>query len=406
MKTDRGGAPRSATSATARAINDRLALDLLLHRGALTAPQLRTFTGLSRPTVSDLLARLQEAGLVAMTGESDAVRRGPNARLYELVAGRAHVAGVDVRKESVSMVVADLTGAVLTSTDLPVVNAAGGPVGAAVEALVDAVRRTGNQAPHTLAVGAPGLVDPATGELRSTKGLPTWHADLVAALRRRLGIPVLLENEVNLAALAELRQGAARDRDTFVLLWLGQSVGAGTVLDGLLRRGASGGAGEMGYLPVPAAGPPPETIWGNCYHDVVNSAAVCDLARRHGIETPAGWDEVAAEAAVRAALAAGQRGTLFLDELATSIALGALAICVVLDPGCLVLGGEIGRAGGRELAGRVAARLAGRSPGPTEVRAAEVPGSAVLAGAVLTALDAAHADLFGPPVSVTPYRPG
>jgi predicted NBD/HSP70 family sugar kinase len=268
------------------------------------------------------------------------------------------------------------------------------------------VRRTGNRAPHTLAVGAPGLIDPATGELRSTKGLPTWHADLVAALRRRLGIPVLLENEVNLAALAELRLGAARDRDTFVLLWLGQSVGAGTVLDGLLRRGASGGAGEMGYLPVPAAGPPTEAIWGNCYHDVVNSAAVCDLARRNGIETPAGWDEAAAEAAVRAALAAGQRGTRFLDELATRIALGALAICVVLDPGCLVLGGEIGRAGGRELADRVAARLAERSPVPTEVRAAEVPGSAVLAGAVLTALDAAHADLFGPPVMATPYRRG
>src|SRR5258708_14635729 len=182
MKTDRGGAPRSATSATARAINDRLALDLLLHRGALTAPQLRTFTGLSRPTVSDLLARLQEAGLVAMTGESDAVQRGPNARLYELVADRAHVAGVDVRKESVSMVVADLTGAVLTSADLPAVNAAGGPVGTAVEALVDAVRRTGHQSPHTLAVGAPGLVAPAPGALRSTQGPPPRHARLVPAL--------------------------------------------------------------------------------------------------------------------------------------------------------------------------------------------------------------------------------
>src|SRR5258708_32183311 len=115
MRTDGAGQPRSATSATARAINDRLALALLLNRGPLTAPQLRTLTGLSRPTVSDLLARLQEAGLVAVTGESDAVQRGPNARLYELVADRAHGVGVDVRKESVSMVGADLTGDVLHS---------------------------------------------------------------------------------------------------------------------------------------------------------------------------------------------------------------------------------------------------------------------------------------------------
>jgi predicted NBD/HSP70 family sugar kinase len=405
MKIARVGPPRSATSATARAINDRLALDLLLNRGPLTAPQLRSLTGLSRPTVSDLLTRLQDAGLVAMTGESDAVQRGPNARLYELVANRAHVAGVDVRKASVSMVVADLTGAVLTSADLPVVNVAGGPVGAAVEALVDAVRRTGSQTLHTLAVGAPGLIDPATGELRSTSGLPSWHSDLVAALRGRLRVPVLLENEVNLAALAELRLGAARDRDTFVLLWLGLSVGAGAVLDGRLRRGASGGAGEMGFLPVPGAGGlPSATDCGDAFHGLVSSAAVCDMARRHGIETPAGSDEVAAEAAVRAALDAGERGARFLDELADDVALGALAICVVLDPGCLVLGGEIGRAGGPELAGRVAARLAELSPVRTQVRAAEVPGSAVLAGAVLTALDAAHADLYGPPVPAAPYR--
>src|SRR5258708_35711254 len=119
MRTDGAGQPRSATSATARAINDRLALALLLNRGPLTAPQLRTLTGLSRPTVSDLLARLQEAGLVAMTGESDALHRGPHARLSELVAARAHAAGGDGREASVSMVVAGLTGAALPSADLP-----------------------------------------------------------------------------------------------------------------------------------------------------------------------------------------------------------------------------------------------------------------------------------------------
>src|SRR5262245_2819869 len=210
MITAGPGPPRSATSATARAINDRLALDLLLDRGPLTAAQLRSLTGLSRPSVSDLLSRLQAAGLVAMIGESDAVQRGPNARVYQLVAGRAHVAGVDVRKGSVSLGVADLTGAVVATAEVAV-GAAGGPVGATVDALVRAVRETGHQGPHTVGVGAPGMIDPATGELRSTIGLPRWHAELVAALRRRLRVPVILENEVNLAAVAELRLGAARD---------------------------------------------------------------------------------------------------------------------------------------------------------------------------------------------------
>jgi predicted NBD/HSP70 family sugar kinase len=398
----RTGQPRSATSATARAINDRLALDLLLDRGALTAAQLHALTGLSRPSVSDLLARLQEAGLVVMAGESDAVQRGPNARVYELVADRAHVAGVDVRQGSVSLAVANLTGRVLASAGVGA-GAAGGPVGATVDALVRAVRQTGHQLPHTIAVGAPGMIDPATGELRTT--IARWHAELVAALRRRLKVPVILENEVNLAAVAELRQGAARDRDTFVLLWLGQGVGAGTVLDGRLRRGASGGAGEMGFLAVPGTGAlPSSTDCGGGFYSVASSAVVCELARRHGIETPDGWDERAAEAAVHAARRAGERGARFLDELAGNVVLGVQAVCVVLDPGCVVLGGEVGRAGGPELAARVAARLRALSPLPTEVRAAEVPGSAVLAGAVLTALDAAQADLFGPPVSATPHR--
>jgi predicted NBD/HSP70 family sugar kinase len=390
---------RTATPATARAINDRLALDLLLRRGALTAAELRSLTGLSRPTISELLARLQEAGLVAMAGESNAVRRGPNARLYELVTDRAHVAGIDVRKDRVTIAVADLRGAVLASTVQPVGDPARGPVGTTIEALLDTVRRAGDGALHTLVVGAPGLIDPATGQLRRTIGLPEWHRELVAELRARLRVPVLLENEVNLATLAEMRLGAARDRDTFALLWLGESIGGGTILDGQLRRGASGGAGELGFLPVPGAGGlPSATDCSNGFHSIVSSAAVCALARKHGIQTAAGMDAVAAEGAVRAAQAAGRPGERFLDELAGNVAVGAAAICVVLDPGCLVLGGEVGRAGGPALAERVAARLAGISPVHTEVRAAEVPGSAVLAGAVLIAQDAAQADLFGPRV--------
>ncbi|WP_338071390.1 winged helix-turn-helix domain-containing protein, partial [Actinomadura bangladeshensis] len=101
---------KTADPTMARAINDRLALDLLLDRGPLTAPQLRTLTGLSRPTVSDLIERLRAAGLVEVAGETGADRRGPNARLYGLVAGRAHIAGVDLRRDAVHVAVADIAG--------------------------------------------------------------------------------------------------------------------------------------------------------------------------------------------------------------------------------------------------------------------------------------------------------
>lgn len=390
---------RTATPSTARAINDRLALNLLLEQGPLTATELRDLTGLSRPTVADLLDRLQRTGLVALAGERGEQRRGPNARLYALVASRAHLGAVDVREGGVSLVVADLAGRTLGTAEIPV-HGDGTPDTAAaiVRTLRDTARAAGVEQLHTVAVGAPGLVDPATGRLHSTGQLPGWHAELLTALRELPGTDVILENEVNLAGRAEYRVGAARDRDTFVLMWLGHSVGAAVILDGRLRRGASGGTGEICFLPVPGAtGLPSADSCEGGFHGLVGSAALCALARAHGLPADPAGDAPAAEAAVRAALAAGEQGTAFLDELAERIALGAAGVCVVLDPGCVVLGGEVGRAGGAELAGRVERRLAGLSPLRTEVRAGTAGGGAILAGAVLTAGDAARRDLFGEP---------
>jgi predicted NBD/HSP70 family sugar kinase len=395
---------RTASPRTARAINDRIALELLAERGPLTAARLRDLTGLSRPSVADLLDRLGRAGLVTVVGEAGEERRGPNARLYGLVADRAHVAALDVRTEGVALSLADLTGRTVGRAALPVPDGpdGGGPavVAAVLDTLADAMRVAGVTAVHTAVMGAPGLADPATAALLQVSSLPRWHTELLGALRHRLTGPVLLENEVNLAGIAEHRLGAVRDRDTFVLLWLGHGIGAAVVLDGRLRRGASGGAGEVGFLPVPGTGGlPSATDCDRGFHALAGGAAVCALARRHGLEVAEGTDPAgapAAEEAVRAAREAdeGPRAA-FLDELAERVAVAMAGIVAVLDPGCVVLGGEVGRAGGPALADRVGRRLAELSPLPTQVRAATVEGSPVLSGALLTALDAARRELFG-----------
>ncbi|WP_414504732.1 ROK family transcriptional regulator [Streptomyces sp. NEAU-L66] len=430
-------AGRTASPTTARLINDRLALQLLQSEGPLTAGQLKSLTGLSRPTVADLVERLQEAGLITVVGESGAQRRGPNARLYGIVADRAHLVGLDLRTHSATVAVADLLGrvraehTVLIDPDCAPDTA----VASALAAVDKALAAAGAHAPHTIAVGAPGLVDPATGRFGGTDWIPSWHVGLVGALRARTGVPVLLENEVNLAAIAEQRDGAAHDRDTFVLLWLGQGTGAAVVLDGALRRGASGGTGEIGFLPVPGTGALPSA--SGCdggFHSLAGSAAICALAAEHGMpygaafdpngadapapgtgvhelssgrgvhEPPSGTgapteasptEAPPAESLVRSAVAAGDAGAAFLDALAARIALGVAAVCAVLDPGCVVLGGEIGRGGGAALADRVAGHLARLSPLRTDVRAGTIGGRAVLLGAVLAARDAAQNELFG-----------
>lgn len=435
-------AGRTASPTTARLINDRLALQLLQSEGPLTAGQLKSLTGLSRPTVADLVERLQEAGLIAVVGESGAQRRGPNARLYGIVADRAHLVGLDLRTHSITVAVADLLGRVRTEHTVAI-GPDGTPdtaVATALAAVDKALATAGAHAPHTIAVGAPGLVDPATGRLAGTDWTSSWHVGLVGALRARTGVAVLLENEVNLAAIAEQRHGAAGARDTFVLLWLGHGTGAAVVLDGALRRGASGGTGEIGFLPVPGTGALPSA--SGCdggFHSLAGSAAICALAAEHGLSpgdatrpadgvnepssgnaagsdgtnepssrnaagadgmhepTPGAeaTDGPPAESLVRAAVAAGDAGAAFLDALAARIALGVAAVSAVLDPGCVVLGGEVGRGGGAELAERVTGHLARLSPLRTDVRAGAVGGRAVLLGAVLAARDAAQNDLFG-----------
>ncbi|MCX5138938.1 MULTISPECIES: ROK family transcriptional regulator [unclassified Streptomyces] len=390
-----------ASPSTARAINDRLALRLLQQDGPLTATQLKTLTGLSRPTVADLVERLQGAGLVRVVGEAGAERRGPNARLYGIVADRAHLAGLDVRTDSVAVVVADLLGVTLAEATLPIGSdtAADDAVAQAVALLERTARKAGTAPLHSVGIGAPGLIDPVTGELRDTTGLPAWHRSLVRALQQRLSATVLVENETNLAAVAEHRVGAARDHDTFVLLWLGHGVGAAVMLDGKLRRGASGGAGEIGFLPVPGTAGTPSSV--NCdggFHSLVGSAPLCELAAAHGITAPAGGREPGAAVAVRAALAGEGDSETFLDTLADRLATGAAAVASVLDPGCVLLSGEVGHAGGDALAARVEERLALMSPLRTEVRAGLLGGTAVLRGALLVAREAAQDALFAPAV--------
>src|SRR5690606_7278021 len=127
-----------------------------------------------------------------------------------------------------------------------------------------------------------------------------------------------------------------------VMLWLAHGIGAAVMLDGTLRRGASGGAGEIGFLPVPgAAGVPSASSCDGGFHSLVGAAAVCALAAEHGLGSGhEGDDESAAVATVGAAVhAPGEpRAAAFLDALADRLALGVASVAAILDPGCVLLG--------------------------------------------------------------------
>jgi predicted NBD/HSP70 family sugar kinase len=385
---------RPGTPSLLRELNDRAALELLLTGGPLTRAQLGAHTGLSKVTASQLLSRLEDRGLVTVAGEL-AGGRGPNAALYAVVPSTAYVAGLHVDLDEVSAGVADVTGNVVAEVS---VNPSGAqdPVELVRGAVVTACASAG-VSPESLrafVIGTPGVMDPRTGDPKLTINLPDWHEGVLEALRSELGRPVTLENDVNLAAMAERAVGAAVGVPDFVLVWIGIGLGLATVLGGRLHRGAGGAAGEIGYLPVPGV-PLPQDVTHpatGAFQSLVGAQAVLPLAGRYGFTAPTAHAAVAA--AVLAAESGDQRGSEFVADLAGRVATGVAAISVILDPGLVVLGGDVGRAGGNALADRVAAEVGRISPARPQVVPTGVKGGPILRGAILTAVEQARLDLL------------
>jgi predicted NBD/HSP70 family sugar kinase len=360
----------------------------------MTRAQLGEHTGLSKVTAAQLLGRLQDRGLVEVAGEQ-AGGRGPNAALYAVVPGTAYVAGLHVEQDAVSAGVADVTGEVVTEISVDP-NGTGNPVEVVRGAVVTACDAAGisPDALRSFVIGTPGVLDPRTGDPWLAVNLPAWHEGVLAALRSDLGRPVTIENDVNLAAMAERAAGAAVGMDDFVLIWIGVGLGLATMLGGRLHRGAAGAAGEIGYLPVPGM-PLPEDVTHpatGAFQSLVGAQALRPLAAEYGFARSG--VAAAVHAAVTAGGAGDQRGSGFLRELAGRVATGVASVCVVLDPGLVVLGGEVGLAGGTALADRVAAEVRRICPARPQVVPTGVSGDPVLRGAILAAVDQARTDLL------------
>jgi predicted NBD/HSP70 family sugar kinase len=367
-------------------MNDRAALDLLLSAGPLTRAEIGARTGLSKVTASQLLSRLEARGLVEVVG-SQTGSRGPNAALYAVVGAAGHAAGVDVGPDGITVAVADIAGDVHGRAT--VTGGSDDLIADVLGALRGALRQAGiaRSDLRNVVIGTPGVVDPATGEVDLAVDVPAWHPGLPVALHERLQCPVTVENDVNLAALAERSHGHAVGVDDFVLLWVGRGLGLAVVLGGRLHRGASGGAGEVGYLPVPGA-PLPTSVTeprAAAFQALVSAEAVQALAADSGLRHPS------ASAAVAAAVATDHR---LLDVLGERLAVGLAAICVVLDPSLVVLSGDVGCAGGAALASRIERAVRHIAPVHPAVVASGVPGNAVLAGALQVATAAARDAVF------------
>ena len=374
-----------------RALNDRAALDLLVEHGPLSRVQICELTGLSKPTASQLLGRLESAGLVRPVGTSSG-GPGRNAVLYAVDGRVAHVAAVDITPGRVAVAIADIAGKLVHETE---VRRSRGekrsPADLVVGALATATGPIGLSRGDlaSVVVGLPGAYDAAQDRVTLLDHLHGWSAPgSVATVRDALSpAVVVVENDVNLAAIAERHRGAGRRVGSFALLWVASGLGLAVDLEGVLHRGATGGAGEIGYMPVPATPPGPRPM---DFHDLVGSAAVRRLARDFGVRGRSAADAVAA-----ASTTADEASNGFLDEVATRLASGLATIVAVLDPELVVLTGDICRAGGERLTQRVQRHLHRLSKLRPSVAVSAVEGNPVLVGALELGLRGARDALFG-----------
>ncbi|WP_256107432.1 ROK family transcriptional regulator [Streptomyces sp. ODS05-4] len=394
-----GGVP--GTPRVLRAMNDRAALDLLLAHGPLSRTRIGALTGLSKPTASQLLARLEAAGLVVAGGTSTG-RPGPGARLYALDPRAGYAAGLDVTPQRIRAAVADITGTVVGAHEVRTSPRRAGDVPAQVaEALDGAVKEAGlvRADVHRAVIGTPGAFDPSTGRLRYASHLPGWHSPaLLDELAAALPMPLGYDNDVNLVAVAERHAGAARGQEDFVLLWNGEGLGAALVLGGRPHRGFTGGAGEVGFLPVPGAALARGVgrSGGGGFQTLAGAQELSRLARESGVtDAPRGrHSTVAAALLARAAEDdTGPYGRL-LDAYATRLATGLAAVTAVVDPGLVVLAGPAIAPGGEPLRRRVASELHELAASRPRLVLGEVTEHPVARGALESALAATRDEVF------------
>ncbi|MFH8340499.1 ROK family protein [Streptomyces sp. AM6-12] len=398
-----GAAGTPGTPRVLRAMNDRAALDLLLQHGPLSRTRIGNLTGLSKPTASQLLARLEAAGLVRVTGTSEG-RPGPSAQLYAVNPGAAYAAGLDVAPDRIRAAVADITGRTIGEYELPTPGRrpAQPVVRQVTDALDGAVKAAGlaRGELHRVVIGTPGAFDPNTGRLRYASHLPGWHSPaLLDELAAALPMPVEYENDVNLVALAEQRLGAARGHGDFVLLWNEEGIGAALVLGGRLHRGWTGGAGEVGFLPVPGTPLVRQVTRANSggYQELAGAQELPKLARELGVpDVPPGpYTEAARELLARAAdHAGGGPHRELLQAYATRLATGLAALVSVLDPELVVLSGSALTAGGEVLRALIQAELEELAAARPRLVLGGIREHPVLRGALEAALATTRDEVF------------
>jgi glucokinase-like ROK family protein len=331
-----------------RELNRGRVVDALRDRGKASRAEIARATGLSRSTVSSIVSDLIEAGLLTEHGAGTGVAHGEAGGrppvLLSLNRSAGLAVGVDFGHTHLRVAVSDLSHDVLAESrrELDVDHSAEQGLDSATE-LIDEVLTKADADPERvlgLGMGLPGPINRSTGTVGSSSILPGWvGVDPAAEMERRLRLPVHVENDANLGALAEFVWGAGKGCTDVVYIKLSSGVGAGLLLGGRLHEGAGGTAGEIGHMPAQ------------------NGTEICRCGSRGCLETVASARAIAEQLGASRGEPVSTRTLLELTtdgdpaasrliaEAGREIGVALAGLVNLVNPDCVIIGGDLSAAG-------------------------------------------------------------
>ena len=325
--------------------NRRQLLDALRRHGSASRAELARKTGLSRSTVSTLVAELQARGMV-VEHEPDArvSQQGRPPTLLTLDRSAGLVLGIDFEHEHVHVAIADLSRTMLAErvAHLDVDRAAREALDVAVELVDEVIAAAEVDGDRILGVGVglSGPIDVDRGAVHAGKILPGWEGVRpVDELESRLGLTVHLDNDANLGALAEVTLGAGIGARHAIYVMVSGGVGAGLILDGELYRGAGGTAGELGHVLVDESGPICRCGNRGCLETMAGGRAIIDLLR------PSHGDDLTLDQIIALSAGGDSGARRAIADAGRVLGRSVAAIVNAFNPELVIVGGTLSAAG-------------------------------------------------------------
>lgn len=316
--------------------------------GPVSRAELARRAGLAPSTVSAIVAELMRAGLVVEQGDEQVpavgAKGGRPATRLALHRSAGVVAGIDFGKRHLRIAVADLSHAFLAEHAEPMTRDR--PAREDIRDAVDLFERTLEQAGVDrdqvlrVGMGIPGPVDQSTGQLGDSTILPGWvGVEAAPVMSEALRLPVEVDNDANLGALSEWMWGAARGHSEVVYLKVATGIGGGLIIGGRPYGGAGGTAGEIGHTVIDPTGPICRCGNRGCLEMLAGTDAVLEALR------PAHGDDLGLGDAIAMARDGDVGCRRAIADVGRSIGSALATVCNIVNPECVVVGGDLGAAG-------------------------------------------------------------